>query len=143
MSDTELEENDQDLEEENGSEELETEKPDPDSILASIKQMLGIDYMDSAFDFEIITNINTVFMSLYQLGFGPEEGFRISGNDDLWASYLFENLDIEAVKTYIYLKVRLLFDPPSTSFVIDALERQINELEWRLNIQFEKKGGSM
>lgn len=109
-----------------------------ESILVSIKKMLGIDKDYDHFDPEIIIHINSVLMVLEQLGVGPEEGFFITGNDEVWSVFLGKHLKhIEAVKTYVYLKVRLIFDPPTTSFLIDAITRQITELEWRLNVKAE------
>ena len=108
-----------------------------DSILDCIKKMLGIDIDCTHFDTEIILNINSVFMVLNQLGVGPETGFIISDNTETWSDLLGERIDLEAVKTYIYLKVRLLFDPPSSSFVLDSIDRQITQFEWRLNAQAE------
>lgn len=109
-----------------------------DSILVSIKKLLGIDKEYEQFDPDIIIHINTVLMVLEQLGIGPEDGFFITGKDEVWSVFLGKHLThVEAVKTYIYLKVRLIFDPPSNSFLIDAITRQIAELEWRLNVKAE------
>ena len=76
-------------------------------------------------------------MVLNQLGVGPKEGFSISDKEDLWEDYITEGLNLEAVKTYVFLRVRLIFDPPQSSAVIEAINRTISELEWRLNIQAE------
>lgn len=108
-----------------------------ESILTSIKKLLGVDEEDTHFDPDIIMHINTVFMGLTQLGVGPQTGFSISNKEASWCDYLGESKTFEAVKSYTYLKVRLIFDPPATSFVIDAIERQIKEFEWRLNTQAE------
>lgn len=105
------------------------------SILTSVKKMLGIEAEYTHFDADIILYINSVFLSLNQLGVGAETVFSIEDDTAIWTDFLGTSEDLHAVKTYIYLKVRLLFDPPSTSFVIDAIERQIKELEWRLNVQ--------
>lgn len=110
-----------------------------DSILTSIKNLLGPEEDDTHFDTDIIIHINTVLMSLNQIGIGPEIGFSISDKTTTWATYLGTNTNLEAVKSYIYLKVRLIFDPPSSTPLIDAIERQIKEVEWRLLIQ--PKGG--
>jgi len=110
-----------------------------DSILTSIKKLLGPDEADTHFDPDIIMHINTTLMALNQIGVGPETGFSISDKTTTWATYLGANANIEAVKSYIYLKVRLIFDPPSSTPLIEAIERQITELEWRLSIQ--PKGG--
>lgn len=106
------------------------------SILDTIKKMLGIESDYKHFDIDIITNINTTFMNLQQIGVGPKNGFSITDNSAEWADYISEE-NLEAVKTFIYLKVRLLFDPPTNAFLVDAMERQIKEIEWRLNVQVE------
>lgn len=108
-----------------------------ESILTSIKKMLGIEEEYTHFDPDIIMHINSTFMTLNQLGVGPQPGFSISDKSTIWDEYVDPSMDFEGVKTFIFLKVRLIFDPPSTSFVIDAMERQIKELEWRLNIRAE------
>jgi hypothetical protein len=82
--------------------------------------------------------INMAIMSLTQLGVGPETGFIITSDTETWSDFIGDKKDIEGVRTFIYLKVRLVFDPPTTSFLIEAMERQIRELEWRLNIQADK-----
>lgn len=108
-----------------------------ESILTSIKKLLGMTEDYTAFDTDIIIHINTVFMTLNQLGIGPSEGFRITDDKEVWNSYIREDDDLEAVKTYIYLKVKLVFDPPLSSAVMEAYKQMINELEWRLNVQAE------
>lgn len=107
-----------------------------DSILLLIKKKLGIAPEYSAFDEDIITDINTVLFSLNQIGIG-NEGFSIKDETALWSDFLGDSKNYEAVKTYIYLKVRLVFDPPTSSFVIAAMEKQASELEWRLNLRHE------
>jgi hypothetical protein len=109
-----------------------------DSILISIKKMLGIEADYTQFDADIIMNINTVFMVLNQLGVGPEICFSISDSTPTWKDFLGDRVDLEAVKIYVYFKVRLAFDPPATAFVLEAMERQIREIEWRLNVQVDK-----
>lgn len=112
-----------------------------DSILNNLKKMLGIDTEFNAFDQDLIIHINSVFMTLHQLGVGPVQVFRISGNGETWSSFLADSRsenDLSAVKDYIYLKLRILFDPPSSSYVLSALESQMKELEWRLNVQAER-----
>jgi len=99
--------------------------------------MLGIEDSYEAFDTDIIVNINTVFMTLTQLGVGPETGFSISGKFERWTDFTGSLKTIESVKTYIYLKVKLIFDPPTNSFVLESMKREITELEWRLNVQAE------
>ena len=108
-----------------------------ENILDSIKKLLGIDESDLNFDQELIMHINSVFMVLNQLGVGPIGGFKISSNEEVWADFVGTRLDIESVKSYIYLKVRLLFDPPQNSFLIGSIENQIEEHEWRLQVQVE------
>lgn len=108
-----------------------------ESILTSIKKKLGITADYTHFDDSIIIDINTVFMTLNQLGVGPEEGFSISDKSDTWDDYLPDGSNIEAVKSYMALKVRLLFDPPLNSSVMESIKSSINEFEWRLNVQAE------
>lgn len=105
-----------------------------ESILTSIKKLLGVTADYEHFDPDIIMHINSVFMILQQLGVGPTEGFFIIDEDATWKDFLPEGQSLEAVKTYMYLKVRLVFDPPTSSAVLQAMERQISELEWRLNV---------
>ena len=108
-----------------------------ENILDSIKKLLGIDEADLNFDQELIMHINSVFMVLHQLGVGPVGGFKISSNEEAWADFVGTRLDLESIKSYIYLKVRLLFDPPQNSFLVGAIEKQIEENEWRLQVQVE------
>lgn len=108
-----------------------------DSILTSIKKMLGIAEEYTPFDIDIILHINSVFMILNQLGVGPSSGFRIEDDSATWSDFTEDKLDVEAVKSYIYLKVRLLFDPPSSSAAMESINRLISELEWRLNVAAE------
>lgn len=111
-----------------------------ESILTSIKKMLGIAEEYTQFDADIIMHINSVFTTLTQLGVGPSEGFYIEDKETVWEEFIPDLNKLQAVKTYIYLKVRLLFDPSSLgSSTLAAYERQIQELEWRLNIIAENK----
>jgi len=105
-----------------------------DSILTSIKKQLGIEESYTHFDSDIMLHINTAFMSLNQLGVGPEEGYHISSATDLWTDFL-EATNLEGVKSYIFFKVKLMFDPPASSYVLSAIERMVTELEFRLNVQ--------
>lgn len=107
------------------------------SILKSIKKILGLDSDYTVYDLDVITHINSVFSTLTQLGVGPSAGFMIEDDTATWSDFLDDDPKISSVKTYVYLRVRLIFDPPSTSYVIAALERQITELEWRLNVNRE------
>ena len=108
-----------------------------DSILTSIKKLLGIAEDYTAFDTDIIIHINTVLMTLHQLGIGPEEGFRIEDKTAKWLDFITEEDNLDAVKTYVYLKVKLVFDPPLSSAVMEAIKETIKEYEWRLNVQVE------
>lgn len=108
------------------------------SILNTIKKMLGIDSTYTAFDTDIIVHINSAFSTLHQLGVGTETPFYISDSSANWSTFFGTNTAIESVKSYIYAKVRLAFDPPTTSFAIDALNKMCTEFEWRLNIQSEE-----
>lgn len=105
-----------------------------DSILTSIKKLLGITEEYTHFDQDIIIHINSAFMILNQLGVGPDRVFYIKDDSEIWNDFVGINTDIEAVKTYVYLKVRLMFDPPSSSIVAESINKSISELEWRLNV---------
>ena len=105
-----------------------------DRILTAIKKLLGITEEDESFDIDVIIAINSAFMVLNQLGVGPHEGFMISDSMSTWDEFLLDGKQLEAVKTYVYLKVKLIFDPPSSSTVLEAFQRQISEYEWRLNV---------
>lgn len=106
-----------------------------ESILTSIKKLLGISEDYKQFDDDIIMHINTVFLNLTQLGVGPTEGFSIEDESAEWSEFvdIENNAQLHAVKSYMYLKVKLLFDPPLSSAVIESTNRMISELEWRLN----------
>lgn len=104
------------------------------SILNSTKKILGISEDYTAFDLDIITHINSVFSHLNQIGVGPAEGFMIEDEGYLWDDFNVPTNQLNLVKTYVFLKVRMLFDPPSTSFLIEAMNEQIREHEWRLNM---------
>lgn len=108
------------------------------SILLSVKKMLGPSADYDVFDPELIIYINSVFGTLHQLGVGPEEKFVITGDSELWSDFTTEGEEIEEVKSYMYLRVRLLFDPPSSSFVLSSFKEQIKELEWRLQCKAEE-----
>ncbi len=111
-----------------------------ESILTSIKKLLGIAEEDTNFDQDLIMHINSVFMILTQLGVGPSKGFAIKDENDVWSDFIPEQSSLEAVKSYVYMKVRLMFDPPLSSAVADAINRNISELEWRLNVGAENGG---
>ena len=109
-----------------------------ESILTSIKKLLGISKEYTHFDKDIIMHINSVFMILNQLGVGPSSMFIISDEYPVWNDFISDSDPrMEMVKTYMYMKVRLLFDPPASSAVMEALNRSISEFEWRLNVAAE------
>lgn len=107
---------------------------DMDSILISVKKMIGSTEDYSYFDPDLIMHINSTFMVLNQLGVGPADGFSITDENAVWSDYLPASPKLEAVKSYIYLKVKMLFDPPQSSSVMEAMKNQIAEFEWRLNV---------
>ena len=115
------------------------------SILTSIKKMLGITEEYDAFDDDIIMHINSVFLTLKQMGVGPSTGFRIDDAGETWENYIPtednpDNIELlSAVKTYIHLKVKMLFDPPASAAITSSYEKQIAELEWRLNLEAESE----
>lgn len=107
-----------------------------DSILTSIKKLIGLTDLDTSFDTDIIIHVNSVFMVLRQLGVGPTEGFYISDNTAIWSDFMSDDESTcNLIKTYIYLKVRLIFDPPTSSALSDAINKTINEYEWRLHVE--------
>lgn len=110
------------------------------SILNSTKKILGIAADYTVFDLDIITHINTAFSTLTQLGVGPVGGFMIEDDSAEWADFIADDIQNNSVKSYVFLRVRQLFDPPSTSYLISAMEKQIQELEWRLNSHREETG---
>lgn len=112
-----------------------------ESILTSIKKLLGIAEDYEHFDPDIIIHINSAFMILTQLGVGPPGGFSIVDETTMWIDFVPDMSMVESVKSYVYLRVRLLFDPPSSSAVIESINRMISEFEWRLNVAAESKEG--
>ena len=108
------------------------------SILMSIKKLLNVDEEDPAFDTDIGMLINAEFMTLHQLGIGPDDGFSIHEADTKWTDFSDDSTLIESVKAYIYMKVRMIFDPPASSVVADAFNARIYELEFRMNVQAER-----
>lgn len=113
-----------------------------DSILLSVKKLLGADPDYDVFDPDIIMCINSAFGTLQQLGVGPIDGFRIDGPEDMWNTYTTNGNFIDEVKTYVYMRVKLMFDPPSSSFVLDSYKEQIKELEWRLSVKSDEYRGT-
>lgn len=108
-----------------------------DRILTTVKKLLNMEENYTAFDTDITLFINSAIGTLTQLGIGPAEGFEIADATATWTDFLGDDPRLNSAKTYVYLRVRLVFDPPSTSFVINALTEQMKELEWRLNVQRE------
>lgn len=112
-----------------------------DSILLTIKKLIGMDENYNAFDVDIIIAINGSFMILNQLGVGPDDPFSIAGSEETWRDFSETIGQNELVKNYIYLRTKLLFDPPTTGVLHEAIERQIAEFEFRLMVQSKNKGG--
>ena len=109
-----------------------------DSILNSTKKLLGIDSLDESFDIDIITIINSTILSLSQMGIGPSNGFVVTSIADKWTDWITSTtINLEGVKSYMYLKTKLIFDPPTSSAVIDAFNKNLNELEWRMMLAVE------
>ena len=104
-----------------------------ESILSSVKKMLGIDDSYTAFDMDIIIHINSVFVTLYELGVG-DEPFSISDSSAIWSDFIGDANDLNLIKTYMYLKVRLIFDPPTSSAALQAMQELCKEFEFRISI---------
>lgn len=125
--------------------ELETvvDGPLENSILTDIKKMLGPSYDEDSFDTDITIHINSCFTTLRQLGVGPANGYRIKDDKNVWSEFVKDDEMLDSVKTYIYLKVKVVFDPPLNASLLESFEKQITELEWRLNVSVESdpKGG--
>lgn len=109
-----------------------------DSILMTIKGLLGPDSDYDAFDQDIMVFINSALATLTQLGLGPSTGFRIKGNQETWSDFLGNANDLDSVKEYIYMRVKIAFDPPASSSVLSAYQETIKELEWRLNVAVDQ-----
>lgn len=110
-----------------------------DSILTSIKKLLGIQEDYTHFDADLVMHINSVFMILNQLGVGPLNGFSIIDESSTWEDFLGDDTRLESVKSYMHLKVKIMFDPPMSSAVMEAMNNMIKELEWRLNVAVENR----
>lgn len=110
------------------------------SILTSTKKILGVAEDYTVFDLDIITHINSAFSTLTQLGVGPAIGFQIDDASEVWADFIEDDTDLQwnSVRSYVFLRVKQLFDPPATSYLISAQQKQIEELEWRLNTHREE-----
>ena len=111
-----------------------------DSILTSVKKMVGVSPDCDQFDLDIIMHINSVFLILNQLGVGPSKPFIIYDDRDLWEDFLADHdVELEIVKSYMYAKVRLLFDPPASSVHMECMKQLISEMEWRLNVAVDPR----
>lgn len=110
-----------------------------DSILDSVKKMLGITSEYEQFDKDIIMHINSVFTILNQLGVGPEGGFAIADKSNKWTDFIGTGKTLEAIKSYVYLKVKLIFDPPLSSTALESYSKLISELEWRILLSADPK----
>ena len=108
-----------------------------DSILTSIKKLLGIAEDYEHFDQDLIIHINSVLSVLTQLGVGPSEGFSIEDENATWNDFIPEDKRLSSIRSYVYMKVKLLFDPPLSSSVMESMNRMISEFEWRLNVAAE------
>lgn len=106
-----------------------------DSILESIKDAASISSEESAFDQELILHINSVFMALRQMGIGPDTAFVVSDSSSEWSEFTTDPIILPTIKSYVTLRVRVLFDPPTSSALMDALKNAISEYEWRLGIE--------
>lgn len=113
-----------------------------ESILTSIKKLIGITEECTDFDIDIIMHINSVLSILCQIGVGPSEGFSIEDSSATWDEFIESNSKLEMVKSYVYLKVRMMFDPPINGAVMEAMKRNIDELEWRMNISVDPGASS-
>ena len=111
---------------------------DADSILDTVKKMLGVDLVDDSFDMELIIFINDVFSKLNQLGVGPTTTYVIDDRLDKWTDFLLDRADLNMVRTYMYLQVRITFDPPTNPSLLENMMKRIQEYEWRLNVQAEQ-----
>lgn len=107
------------------------------SILKSVKKNLNIAAADTSFDQDVMTHINSAFFVLNQIGVGPRGGFMVDDDEDSWTAFIGSDINLNAVKTFVYLSVRLVFDPPSTSYHIAAIKEQIEELLYRLKTDQE------
>lgn len=108
-----------------------------DSILTSVKKMLGIAEEYEHFDADLLMHINSVFSILHQLGVGPADGFMIEDKSSIWSDFISDESKYTLAKSYMFLKVKLLFDPPLSSAALECYKTQISEYEWRLNITAE------
>lgn len=110
----------------------------PDSILDSTKQYLGLDTDNTAFDLDVMMSINSAFGSLHQLGITTVDSFEVADSTTLWSTYISNLPLLGLAKSFVYLTSRLIFDPPATSFALDAVQKQIEQYGWRINVAAEE-----
>lgn len=110
-----------------------------DSILANISKLLGIQVEEDYFNADVLIHINSAFNRLCQLGVGPDTPYKITGTNEIWSNFMPNIAEYEDVKTYIYLYVRLIFDPPTSGFVTNAYKEELNELVWRMTVQADNE----
>lgn len=108
-----------------------------ESILKTVRKMVGPSALYEVFDIDLIIYVNSVFFTLNQLGAGPEEPFKINGETETWSDFI-DGDDVEAVKAYVAIRTRLYFDPPTNSSLLTAMQEQCKELEWRINHAVDK-----
>ena len=108
-----------------------------ESILKTIKQLIGCPDDFEQFDLDLIVHINSAFATLTQLGVGPKEGYRITGADNEWSEFEDDIQKLSLIKDYVYIKTRLLFDPPISGSLMDSLKEQLKEMEWRLYMLYD------
>lgn len=114
-----------------------------ENILTSVKKLIGISAECTDFDMDVILHVNSTFSVLTQLGVGPSEGFSISDDTTIWSDFIpaEDRNKFSMVKTYVFMKAKLVFDPPTNSATLQALKESIEEYEWRLNVAAESNGG--
>ena len=110
-----------------------------ESILTSIKKLLGITEDETHFDQDIIMHINSVFLILTQMGVGPVDGFVIRDSNSVWNDFIKDDTRLELIKSYVHMKVRLMFDPPASSTILQSINSLISELEWRISVTVDPK----
>ena len=113
-----------------------------ESILTSIKKLLGISEEDENFDIDITLHINSVLWILTQLGVGPQNGFAIDDKTAMWTDFVSDDISFASIKSYVYMKVKLLFDPPSSAALIESFNRLTSEFEWRNQVAADSAGGN-
>lgn len=107
------------------------------SILHDLKQLMGMEWDDNTFDLDLKLSANAIFLDLQQIGVGPKDGFEIEDHTTMWDAYLANDKNLNAVKSYMHLRLRLILDPPANGFLVTSLEKQIEKLEWRLQVKMD------